>query len=172
MSRSVYFISDSHLGIIPQNSVPNREALFIETLLSWKEKILSSLGANVKLIIDVIPELKLITGEQPSIEEVGILESQNRFNLAFQNFISIFAHDKPLVLFLDDLQWIDLSSVKLIELFLRNDKIKYFFLIGAYRNNEENDALTVIINKLKKEGMINKEINLSPLPSDSVACYR
>src|SRR5574344_533358 len=38
MSRSVYFISDSHLGIIPQNSVPNREALFIETLLSWKEK--------------------------------------------------------------------------------------------------------------------------------------
>ncbi len=142
-----------------------------ENLLSWKEKILSSLGANVKLIIDVIPELKLITGEQPSIEDVGILESQNRFNLAFQNFISIFAHDKPLVLFLDDLQWIDLSSVKLIELFLTNDKIKYFFLIGAYRNNEDNDALTVIINKLKKEDMINKEINLSPLPSDSVVSF-
>lgn len=37
MSSSVYFISDAHLGISPLKSIPNREALFIETLLSWKE---------------------------------------------------------------------------------------------------------------------------------------
>lgn len=37
MTKSIYFISDAHLGISPSKSIPNREALLIETLLSWKE---------------------------------------------------------------------------------------------------------------------------------------
>lgn len=37
MTKSIYFISDAHLGISLPKSVPNREALLVETLLSWKE---------------------------------------------------------------------------------------------------------------------------------------
>ena len=54
------------------------------------------------------------------------------FNLVFRNFIQVFCKaEHPLVLYLDDLQWADSLSLKLMEDILADDTIKYLFLIGA-----------------------------------------
>ncbi|NER02622.1 MAG: AAA family ATPase, partial [Okeania sp. SIO3C4] len=53
------------------------------TLQTWKNKILAALGNNGQIIIDVIPELEKIIGQQPPVEQLGATESQNRFNLFF-----------------------------------------------------------------------------------------
>ena len=67
----------------------------------------------------MIPEVELIIGKQPAVMELGSTESQNRFNLVFQNFISVFTkQEHPLVIFLDDLQWADSASLKLIQLLM------------------------------------------------------
>lgn len=63
--------------------------------------------------------------------------AQNRFNLVFKEFISVFTKaSRPLVLFLDDLQWADLASLKLIQLLMTELDSNYLLLIVADRDND------------------------------------
>jgi predicted ATPase len=57
----------------------------------WKTQILAALGENAQVIVEVIPELERIIGEQPPAPELVATAAQNRFNRLFENFISIFA---------------------------------------------------------------------------------
>ncbi|MBX9257357.1 AAA family ATPase [Desmonostoc muscorum CCALA 125] len=108
-----------------------------ESLKNWESKLLAALGQNGQIIIDVIPEVERIIGSQPAVPQLGPAESQNRFNRVFQQFIHIFTkREHPLVLFLDDLQWADSASLKLIELIITDADSEYLLLIGAYRDNE------------------------------------
>lgn len=88
-----------------------------EQIAVWKENLLQALGTNGQVIIDFIPEVELIIGKQLEVPQLGSSESQNRFNLVFQQFIRVFCQpEHPLVIFLDDLQWSDSASLKLIQL--------------------------------------------------------
>ncbi|MFM6278367.1 MAG: ATP-binding protein, partial [Dolichospermum sp.] len=105
-----------------------------DQLQEWKTKILSALGENAQVIIAVIPELEQIIGKQPQLPELSTMATENRFNLLFEKFIHVFTTQKhPLVIFLDDLQWVDLASLKLIQLLMTTNEISYLLLIGAYR---------------------------------------
>ncbi|MHC5727633.1 MAG: ATP-binding protein, partial [Nostoc sp.] len=85
----------------------------------WKSNILDAVGENGQVIIEVIPELSRIIGIQPAVPELSGTAAQNRFNSIFQKFISVFTTKKhPLVMFLDDLQWADSASFKLVELLM------------------------------------------------------
>ena len=130
----------------------------------WKSKILSAVGENGQVIIEVIPELEKIIGEQPSIPELSGTAAQNRFNLLFQKFTQVFTSAKhPLAIFLDDLQWADQASLKLIELLMTDTS--YLFLIGAYRDNEVNPAhpLILTLNEIEKFCSTINTITLAPL---------
>ncbi|MBW4639225.1 MAG: AAA family ATPase [Gloeocapsa sp. UFS-A4-WI-NPMV-4B04] len=137
-----------------------------EQLQQWRSRLLSALGSNGQLIIDVIPEVELIIGKQPSVAEVGAMEAQNRFNQVFQQFIRVFcSKEYPLVIFLDDLQWIDSATLKLIELLLLDQQTQFLFLIGAYRDNEVNPThpLALMLGILRQQGVLLQEIVLVPL---------
>lgn len=130
---------------IPYSAIVNALQKLVQQLLSepdeqvevWRSRLLTALGSNGQIIIDVIPEVELIIGKQPPVPEVGATEAQNRFNLTFQRFVRAFcAKEHPLVIFLDDLQWIDSATLKLIERILLDEQIQYLFLIGAYRDNK------------------------------------
>jgi PAS domain S-box-containing protein len=108
-----------------------------DVLRRWKEKLLDAVSTNGQLIIDVIPDVKLIIGEQPRVAPAGPAESLNRFNRVVQKFVGVFARpEHPLVLFLDDLQWIDPASLNLIRLLLTDSGLKHLLIIGAFRSNE------------------------------------
>jgi predicted ATPase len=103
----------------------------------WRNQILSAVGENGQVIIEVIPELSRIIGEQPSVIELSGTAAQNRFNLLFQKFTQVFtSFEHPLVMFLDDLQWADSASLNLMQLLMADTK--HLLLIGAYRDNEVN----------------------------------
>jgi GAF domain-containing protein len=75
-------------------------------LQTWKTKLLQAVGENGQVIIEVIPELERMIGQQPPALELSGNAVQNRFNLLFQKFIQVFTQpEHPLVMFLDDLQW-------------------------------------------------------------------
>lgn len=142
-----------------------------EKINLWKHKILNDLGQNTRVIIDVIPELELIVGEQPEVSKLGPSESQNRFNLAFKQFIHVFTQKAhPLVLFLDDLQWADSASLKLIHVLLTDRDSEYLLVIGAYRDNEVSPThpLMQTLDSIYSCGSIIHNIVLQPLTLSTV----
>lgn len=140
-------------------------------LEQWREKIQAALGASGQVIIDVIPEVELIIGPQPEVVELGPTESQNRFNSLFEQFIRVIgSSEHPLVIFLDDLQWADAATLKLIELMMAEPEDQYLFLIGAYRDNEVDatHALTLTLEKLCQSQATVEQMTLIPLLSGDI----
>jgi PAS domain S-box-containing protein len=91
-------------------------------LRNWCEALREALGPNGLLIVDLVPELKLIIGEQPPVPELPLQDAQRRFQLVFRRFIGVFARrEHPLALFLDDLQWLDAATLDLLEDLLTSD---------------------------------------------------
>ena len=145
-----------------------------QKIAKWQEKLRSSLGENGGVILEVIPDLEVIIGPQPAAPQLGPTESQNRFNRVFQAFVNTFSQkEHPLVLFLDDLQWADSASLKLIELLLSDRDSKYLLLLGAYRDNEVSPThpLTSTIEKVEKIGSVVNKISLQPLDIESVCQF-
>ncbi|MBW4450276.1 MAG: AAA family ATPase [Spirirestis rafaelensis WJT71-NPBG6] len=137
-----------------------------DKIADWKAKILEALGSNAQVIIDVIPEVERIIGVQPDVPQLGPTESQNRFNRLFQQFIHVFTKpEHPLVLFLDDLQWADLASLKLIQLLACDPNSQYLLLIGAYRDNEVSAThpLMLTLEEIQQRGAVVNNIVLKPL---------
>ncbi|MGL5836152.1 MAG: AAA family ATPase [Waterburya sp.] len=180
-----YFISgkfEQFQRNIPYSAVVNAFSNLVRQLLGesqsdleqWRSQLLGALGENGQVIIKVIPEVELIIGEQPAIVEAGGTSAQNRFNLVFKNFIRVFCNSQhPLVIFLDDLQWADSASLKLIELIMADADLEYLFLIGSYRDNEVNQThpLTVTLEELQRQGSIVNRIRLRSLALDQVAQF-
>lgn len=137
-----------------------------DQLAEWRSRILAAVGQQGQVILDVIPDVALVIGAQPAVPTLGPVESQNRFNRVFQTFVRVFAQaDHPLVLFLDDLQWADAASLRLLQLLLSDADLGSFLLIGAYRNNEvdANHPLTRTLNTLRQEGITPTTLTLAPL---------
>ena len=135
-------------------------------LQQWKEKILAAVGENGQVLIEVIPELEAIVGEQPSVPELSGTAAQNRFNLLFEKFITVFTtQEHPLTIFLDDLQWADSASLNLLKVLMGDNRTGYLLLLGAYRDNEVFPAhpLMLCLGDLEKKQTAISTITLAPL---------
>ncbi|UWU94317.1 trifunctional serine/threonine-protein kinase/ATP-binding protein/sensor histidine kinase [Bradyrhizobium sp. CB1015] len=118
-------------------------------LRGWRNAFLESIGPNGRLITDLVPELEHIIGEQPVVPELPPQQEKGRFQLVFRRFVAVFARpEHPLVLFLDDLQWLDAATLDLIEDMTTRLDPRHMLLIGAFRENEV-DALHPLSRTLK-----------------------
>jgi predicted ATPase/signal transduction histidine kinase/CheY-like chemotaxis protein len=138
-----------------------------QRVLQWKEKIQSAVGGNGALVVDIIPELGVLLGPQPTVPNLSPVESRNRFNLVFGNFLSCLASkNNPLVLFIDDLQWSDLASFDfLTNIVLNAEEYPFLFLMGAFRHNEvdESHPLVKMMSLAKQNNCPIQEIRLGPI---------
>jgi predicted ATPase/signal transduction histidine kinase/CheY-like chemotaxis protein len=136
-----------------------------DQLAAWRQAILDALGANGRLITELVPELVLLIGEQPPVPELPPNDSQHRFFLTFRRFLSAWAtKEHPLVLFLDDLQWIDPGSLKFLEYLSGLTDLQHLLLICAYRDNEVGPAhhLMLAMKTIRAQSRCD-EILLQPL---------
>eukprot|EP00559_Dactyliosolen_fragilissimus_P008809 CAMPEP_0184858294 /NCGR_PEP_ID=MMETSP0580-20130426/3418_1 /TAXON_ID=1118495 /ORGANISM="Dactyliosolen fragilissimus" /LENGTH=1062 /DNA_ID=CAMNT_0027354377 /DNA_START=45 /DNA_END=3230 /DNA_ORIENTATION=+ len=104
-------------------------------------KIEVFIGEESSALADVIPNLNKIVKNQHNEEKsmkFSALETRNRFSFMIRKFVKAicFVLLKPVVIFLDDLQWADTSSLELVEAFSKDEEILSLQLIGAYRTNE------------------------------------
>ena len=137
----------------------------------WRSALLEALGSNGQLMVNMIPDLALVIGEQPAVPELPPQEGQNRFQRVFRRFLGVFAQpDHPLALFLDDLQWLDVATLQLLEHLATHPEVRYVLLIGAYRDNEVDAShpLPPILNIIRESGGRLHEIVLAPLTSADV----
>jgi PAS domain S-box-containing protein len=137
----------------------------------WRDALLEALGPNGNLIADLVPELKLIIGEQPAVPELPHEHAKGRFQLVFRRFLGVFARPgQPLVLFLDDLQWLDAATLDGLEDLLTRPDLRSLLLIGAYRDNEVSSAHPLMrkLDAIRKAGAQVQEIVLAPLAREDL----
>ncbi|WP_449421020.1 trifunctional serine/threonine-protein kinase/ATP-binding protein/sensor histidine kinase [Phormidium nigroviride] len=130
----------------------------------WKTQILTALGDNGQVLIDVIPELENIIGKQPPATALSGSAAQNRFNLLMQKFVQVFTRkEHPLVMFLDDWQWADSASMNLLQLLMQDTQ--YLLILGAYRDREVSPVHPFIltVDEIIKTGATVNTITLPPL---------
>ena len=138
----------------------------------WKSRIRAALGPNGQLITRVIPELEQMIGPQPPLPDMGALETRNRFTAVLLEFIDLFCEKThPLVIFLDDLQWVDADTLKLVERIAQHPERKPLLFLGAYRDNEVEAGHRLMISSevIKKSGLPVQIIPLKPLNRENIS---
>ena len=141
-------------------------------LVTWRTALTEALGPNAALMLPLIPELEFLLGPQPTASVLSPRDAQLRFQQVFRRLLGVFARPAhPLVLFLDDLQWLDTATLELLESLLTQPDVRHLLLIGAYRNNEVS-AGHPLLHQLaairQADGRV-REIVLGRLGADDVS---
>ena len=138
----------------------------------WRAALLQALGPNAELVVALIPELAVIVGESPPVATLAANDATTRFQLAFRAFVGVFARaEHPLVLFLDDMQWLDAATLDLLEHLVTHPDVGHLLVMGAYRDNEVDGShpLARSIASIRRAGASIQEIVLAPLSMGHVA---
>jgi PAS domain S-box-containing protein len=135
-----------------------------QQLAQWKKRILEAVGDNGQLLLEVIPSLEWIIGRQPPVGELRPVETQQRFLRVLQDLVrAIGQREHPLVLFIDDLQWADDASLKLLNRLMTDVDNQNLLFICAYRDNEIGTPQTKMIEEIKR-----KATRLSTIPLENL----
>lgn len=170
MQKNGLFISgkfEQYQRETPYSAIAQAFSQFINSILSysesevsiWKIRLEKALGNNAQIIIDIIPSLALLLEDVPTPQPLGADEQQNRFNRVFLSFMhQICLVHKPLVLFIDDLQWADTASINLLKLILTDKRSQHCFIVGAYRDNEV-DERHPFVRMLQEVDLLENNLN-------------
>ena len=176
-----FFLSgkiDQYRRDIPYSTFAQAFAELVEQILAgseerlrlWRDRLREALGAGARILLDILPRLELIIGPQPPVPALPPLEAQNRFHRVFRQLVGVFAREEhPLVLFLDDLQWLDSGSLELVEDILTHPETRHLLFLGAYRDSEvyPSHPLAIKLGNIRETGVAVREIVLAPLtPAD------
>lgn len=147
-----------------------------ERIAQVRAAVLNQLGPNAQLLIEIFPELEAMLGPQPPVRELLPQEAQNRFRRAFVNFLTALATpERPLALFLDDLQWADAASLYLVQVILTEtgDDYPRLLLIGAYRDSETEASHPLLqkLEEIRAAGGAVSRLELGPLAADHVVQF-
>jgi len=145
-----------------------------DRLAEWRARLSEALGANGGVLAEVIPEIEFVLGKQAPPPPLDPAEAQNRFRYVFQSFVGTVAQKQhPLVIFLDDLQWVDAATLDLLHVLLTGPGLHQVLFIGAYRDNEVDAShlLTWAIDRLQTSGAPLHRVSLGPLSKPDVVLF-
>ncbi|MFL5346131.1 MAG: AAA family ATPase [Hyalangium sp.] len=134
--------------------------------------LLDAVKGHGALLIDRAPELVHVLGEQPPLPELSAEEARGRFESALTGFLLAFATaEHPLVLFLDDLQWIEPASLRFLTQLVTSPSAAHLLIVGACRDDEilPTDPLEVALAELEQRTPRPTRLSLAPLRLEHVA---
>lgn len=127
--------------------------------------ILKQVGGYAQLIAHLVPELDLLIGPQSASNDMSAGQGPLRVNRALMAFFQAFAADgAPLLLFIDDLQWVDDATLELIEMIVA-ERPKNLLLVGAYRSDESSRTVRFnrFLSGVTGQSSVTSRVSLSPL---------
>lgn len=140
-------------------------------MTAWRERVTNALGGNTQLMVQLVPSLASVVGEQPAVPPLAPREAEVRFQRVFHQFMGAIARpEAPLVLFLDDLHWADSRSIDLLRELLGAAAIRGLLLVGAYRDDEltEHHPLRGLLEKAHAGRRVTS-IALKPLTREDMS---
>ncbi|WP_267968461.1 trifunctional serine/threonine-protein kinase/ATP-binding protein/sensor histidine kinase [Myxococcus stipitatus] len=147
-----------------------RSLLGEEDLEQWRAQLLDGLAGMGRLVVDAVPRLGLVLGEQPPVPELGPAESELRFQLVLRKLVGALATpEHPLVMVLDDLQWADSASLQWLRSLLTDKGLQHVLVIAACRAEElgPDHPVEALTQALGEGGTPVQRIALAPLsPAD------
>jgi len=138
----------------------------------WRERILSAVGRNGGIMVDLVPALELVIGPQAPVSELFGVEAQHRFQLVFTSFFQLFCkRQHPLVLVFDDTQWADSASLNLITQILSVADTESLLFIQTFRGNEitEEHPFALAVREQERRGIAFERLELGPLDETQTA---
>jgi predicted ATPase/signal transduction histidine kinase/ActR/RegA family two-component response regulator len=173
---------DQYRRDIPYATLAQAFRIFIRQILSesepkverWRNAIQKSVGPNGQLVVSLIPELEFVIGKQPPVAAIAATEAESRFHMVFRSFLAVFAcKEHPLAVFLDDLQWLDAATLKLLEHLMTHPDVRHLLLIGAFRDNEVSSShpLMQTLDAIRATEAVVRDIALAPLSLDDVTQF-
>ncbi|MBX7058838.1 MAG: AAA family ATPase [Leptospirales bacterium] len=138
-------------------------------LQQWRERLLSLLGLSGGALLEFIPELALVLGDQAPVAELPPAEAQNRLHHLFRNLVrALETPGRPLILFLDNLQWADRPTLDLLHVLMSDPDSGGIILFGAYREEEvgSDHPLRSALADIAAASVQTETLPLSPLSLD------
>ena len=142
-----------------------------EYLSRLRKRVKSTIGTSIQVIIELSPSLSVIFGKQDLLPEVDAQKAKNRLSNAVQGFIKCIAgQEHPLVLVLDDMQWVDDASLELLSSIIIGKNHKSFLIVICYRDNEVDDThiLRKKIHEFESRNIPIEKIELDTLTIKNV----
>jgi predicted ATPase/signal transduction histidine kinase len=144
-----------------------------EAVTRLRGRLDATLGPNADLIVRMFPELERVLGPRPTPPGLPRSEEETRFHGAFRGLLSVLTEGgRTLVLFLDDLQWSDSASLRLLTRVLAHPDTPGVLTVGAYRDNEvyASHPLMLALDELRRAGITPTDLVLGPLsPEETTA---
>mmetsp|Transcript_4166 Transcript_4166/g.9771 ORF Transcript_4166/g.9771 Transcript_4166/m.9771 type:complete len:1111 (+) Transcript_4166:329-3661(+) len=146
------------------------------------QSIVSELGSEVKLLKQIVPQLKAILPNQQQVaneavdDDLGYECGQEKWKYIFRTLTKVLcSHFSPLVLVLDDLQWSDILSLNVIEYIMTDTQNPNpLLIVGCYRSNEVDDSHALskhikgLEDKSERLGFEITRVDVSNLQLDAV----
>ena len=139
---------------------------------TWQKRVVDALGSGLPVLAEAIPSVERIVGPQPKPVPAGSgAEAQNRLEQVLLTFLAVFARQgHPLVVFLDDLQWADSASLRLLASLATQTETAYLLLITGLREQADPiaDSLRSTLQALESGRARAQTIELLPLQEEHV----
>ncbi len=165
-------------GTIPYGHLINSVRDLVRELLTepkeklelWRSMLSSALGAQGRVLTEMVPDIEKITGPQPELPRLGMEEGLNRFIFVFKNFLSVFLREKPVILLLDDFHDADLPTYSLIQSLLLDPSIGHLMVAATYRDDavDRSHRLKIMESIVAGSGVEVDIIALTPLSEQNV----
>lgn len=143
-------------------------------LRTFSARLKDFLGEGIYLLLDYIPELSLILGEERSQNTQSHLKIENQLYPLFRRifeFLSEYRHC-PVYFFTDDLQWIDASGINLLKHLLLNLSNHQLVWIGAHRTpHSKTSMLGQLLEELRLKDFRIEHVHLNGLNADETAQF-
>lgn len=111
-----------------------------ERLEALRARLREAVGRHGALVCELVPRAELLLGTCPAVAELPLTEAQRRLHRVLGATLDAFAAERPVVLFVDDLQWADAASIRLLEHLAHSrrageDGVR-LLVVAAYRDDE------------------------------------
>ena len=134
----------------------------------WIERINAATTDKYVYLIQLAPNMEDILRNIPAPRKKRYnTKNAPYFQILAEFFLDIATTENPLILFFDDLQWIDEDTVRFLDYLVSRIAFSHIFGIGAYRpedleKNKDHPLFSILL-KNKITGSPLLEVTLSPL---------